>query len=314
MDTVKKLIRSDLSTGILLILATILALIIANSPLEHMYHKVFHEMNIVGNFNLHMIVNDFFMAIFFLVVGIEIRKEILYGNLSSIKKASFPIIAALGGVIAPAIIFLLINMYTPYKMGVGIPISTDIVFAIAIFMLMKNKLNPVLKVFLLSLAVVDDLISIFAIGVLYSSEIDYSFLIIAAMILLFIIMLNKKFKINKILPYIILGLALWIIIHKSGIDATISGVLLAFVVPINDSLKHDSIADKIEHLLSPICNLMILPLFAFANTAINLNVKVSILLASIVTIFSSYMMIVVIPKLSDKLEVFGKARKTAYHK
>lgn len=395
METIKKFIKSDLSTGILLIISTLIALLIANSPFKGVYNIVFHEIKLLDHFNLHMIVNDFFMAIFFLVVGIEIRKEILYGNLSSIKKASFPVIAALGGVIVPAIIFLFMNMNTEYSMGVGIPISTDIAFAIAIFMLMKNRLNTSLKVFLLSLAVVDDLVSIFAIGLLYSSHINYKFVILASIILMSILILNKVLKVDKLLPYIVLGLVLWVSVYESGIHATISGVLLAFVIPINNKHHNKSVADKIEHSLSPICNLIILPLFAFANTAINLNVninlgeantlifgiifglvvgkplgiilftsiatklgitekpenaswisilkvamlagigftmsifvseiafegnqslvdisKVSILLSSVVTIFISYIIIVVVPEISAKVSVFRKLKNALYH-
>ena len=141
-----------------------------------------------------MIVNDFLMAIFFLLVGLEIKHELLYGHLSSIKKASFPIISAIGGVLVPAIIFLLFNHNNEFSIGVGIPISTDIAFAVGIFMILKNKLNPSLKIFLLSLAVVDDLISILAIGVLYSSNIQYNYILMAGACMIVLIALNKVFN------------------------------------------------------------------------------------------------------------------------
>lgn len=276
MNSIKKLLKSDLSTGILLICATMVALFIANSPLEESYHHLLSGVSIIGEFNIHMIINDFMMAIFFLVVGLEIKNEILYGNLSTFKKASFPVIAALGGVIVPAIIFMVINMNTEYIYGVGVPISTDIAFAVAIFMLFRKKLNPSLKIFLLSLAVVDDLISIFAIGVLYSSHINYKFIILAAIVIALLLMLNKILKVDKVFPYIILGLMLWYFVYKSGVHATISGVILAFTIPTKcKNSKSESTAHKIEHALAPISNLIILPVFAFANTAVNLSVNIN---------------------------------------
>ncbi|MEF9991453.1 MAG: Na+/H+ antiporter NhaA [Romboutsia sp.] len=273
MDKIKQFFKSDLATGVLLMIATIIAIIIANSPLEGVYHHLISGIKVLGEFNIHMIVNDFFMAIFFLVVGIEIKNEILYGHLSSFKKASFPVIAAFGGVIVPALIFMTINRNTEFLSGVGIPISTDIAFALAVFMIFKNKLNPSLKIFLLSLAVVDDLISIFAIGILYSSHINYIFLIMAALIMVLLLILNRVFKVEKVYPYILIGLMLWFCVYKSGVHPTISGVLLAFVLPIKSSDKNSvSVANKIEHKLSSVSNLIILPLFAFTNTAINLKV------------------------------------------
>lgn len=274
MNSIKKFFKSDLASGTLLIISTIMALFIANSPLKEQYHHFISDIYILGNLNIHMLINDFLMAIFFLIVGIEIRNELLYGHLSSIKKASFPIISPFGGVIVPALIFIAVNINTEFLQGVGIPISTDIAFALALFMVFKNKLNPSLKVFLLSLAVVDDLISIFVIGFLYSSTINYTFLLLSAFILITVLLINKVLKVEKIYPYIILGLFLWFFVYKSGVHATISGVLLAFVIPIkNNNLNKNSVAQKLEHILSPICNLLILPLFALANTAINLNVN-----------------------------------------
>lgn len=218
-----------------------------------------------------MIVNDFLMAIFFLVIGCEIKKEILDGHLSDFKKASFPIIAALGGVIVPAVIFMLFNAESEYLHGFGIPISTDIAFAVGVFMVFKNHLNPALKIFLLSLAVVDDLLSIAVIGVFYSSKFNATALIISMIIFAILLNVNKLIKKESIAPYIVLGLLLWYFIYLSGIHATISGVLLAICLPFNKSGK--SIVDKVEHTLTPICNYLILPLFAFSNTGLDLGVS-----------------------------------------
>ena len=223
-----------------------------------------------------MIINDFLMAIFFLYVGLEIKKEILEGTLSSFKKASFPVIASLGGVIVPAIIFMIINRNTEYLHGVGVAISTDIAFAIGIFMMFKSKLNPNLKIFLLSLAVVDDLISILAIVFLYSAKININALLISIAILGLLMIMNKVLKIDYLYTYLFIGLFLWYFIYKSGIHATISGVLLAVTIPSRKIDNKESIADKLEHKLGKLCNVMILPLFAFANTSIVLTLNLDV--------------------------------------
>ncbi|MBW4863322.1 Na+/H+ antiporter NhaA [Paraclostridium sordellii] len=268
--------------GTLLFLATIFALIIANSPFKNLYHYLFDEIILFDHFNLHMIINDFFMAIFFLVVGCEIKREILYGHLSDFKKAAFPILAACGGVIFPAIIFFTFNLSTPYSSGVGIPISTDIAFAVGVFMIFKNKLNTSLKVFLLSLAVVDDLLSILMIAILYSSNFNYYALGAALLIVSFIALLNKLNKNNCLLPYLVGGFFLWSALYLSGIHATISGVILAMIIPMKSNSHNKTImaSDKVEHYFTPVCNLIILPLFAFSNTGIDLNISFDIANAS----------------------------------
>lgn len=249
-------------------IVTVISILIANSPLKALYDEIFHHTNIINDFNLHMIINDFLMAIFFLYVGLEIKKEILEGTLSSFKKASFPVIASLGGVIVPGIIFIMINRNTQYLHGVGVAISTDIAFAIGIFMMLKSKLNPNLKIFLLSLAVVDDLISILAIIFLYSAKIHINAILISIAILGLLTIMNKVLKIDYLCAYLFVGLFLWYFVYKSGIHATISGVLLAMTIPSRKVYDDQSIADKLEHKLEKLCNLIVLPLFAFANTSI----------------------------------------------
>ena len=259
---------------------TAISIFIANSNFKGSYDKIFHDVNLIGNFNLHAIVNDFLMAIFFLYVGLEIKKEVLEGSLSSFKKASFPVIASLGGVIVPAIIFMIINRNTRYLPGVGVAISTDIAFAIGIFMIFKSKLNSNLKIFLLSLAVVDDLISILAIVFLYSAKINMRAILISAAILLILMAINKVFKVDNVYVYLFVGLFLWYFVYSSGIHATISGVLLAATIPSRKTNGEESTADKLEHRLSKLSNLVILPLFAFANTSIALNLNVNVADAS----------------------------------
>ena len=253
----------------------ILALIMSNTGLREEYHYVFNDIKIFGEFNLHLLINDLLMAIFFLVVGCEIKYEILHGHLSSVKKAAFPVVAACGGVALPAIIFLMSNYNTRFSNGIGIPISTDIAFAVGVFMVLKNKLDPSLKVFLLSLAVVDDLISILVIGIAYSSDINLVGIIGAIGVMCILIYMNKILKVKKAMPYMVVGIALWFFVYISKIHSTISGVLLAMCLPANSDNSDKSVLENVNDNLSPLCNYLILPLFAFSNTGINLSANVN---------------------------------------
>lgn len=273
-----KQVNPEILTSILLVSATILALIMSNTGLREEYHYVFNDIKIFGEFNLHLLINDLLMAIFFLVVGCEIKYEILHGHLSSVKKAAFPVVAACGGVALPAIIFLMSNYNTRFSNGIGIPISTDIAFAVGVFMVLKNKLDPSLKVFLLSLAVVDDLISILVIGIAYSSDINLVGIIGAIGVMCILIYMNKILKVKKAMPYMVVGIALWFFVYISKIHSTISGVLLAMCLPANSDNSDNSdnsVLENVNDNLSPLCNYLILPLFAFSNTGINLSANVN---------------------------------------
>ena len=268
----KNIIGSEAFPGILLLATIILALILANTPLDKFYNYILYDLKVGEEFNLHLFINDFLMAIFFLVVGCEIKRELIYGKLSSIKQASFPVIAAVGGMIVPALIFTLFNYSTAFEIGAGIPLSTDIAFAIGIFSILESRLNFSLKLFLLTLAVVDDLLSIIIIGVFYSSHIRVSGIIIS--LILTAILFSLKFfnKRNKLYPYIILGVALWAAVFYSGIHSTLSGVILAFSIPVlPEKDKEKDLSYKIQHKLEPFSNYVILPLFAFSNTGISLG-------------------------------------------
>lgn len=265
-------VNSEAFPGLLLLMATILALIFANTPLQKYYEYFLFELKISEEFNIHLFINDFLMAIFFLVVGCEIKRELVYGKLSSFKEASFPIISAVGGMVAPALIFTLFNYKVGFEIGVGIPLSTDIAFAIGIFSLLKSRLNPSLELFLLTLAVVDDLLSMVVIGVFYSSHIRIKGLIIAAILVGILVLINKLNKKNKLYPYIIVGLALWVAIFYSGVHSTLSGVILAFTIPVySDEERDKDLNYKLQHILQPFTNYIVLPLFAFSNTGINLG-------------------------------------------
>ena len=270
-----KQVNPEILTSILLVSATILALIMSNTGLREEYHYVFNDIKIFGEFNLHLLINDFLMAIFFLVVGCEIKYEILHGHLSSVKKAAFTVVAACGGVALPEIIFLMSNYNTRFSNGIGIPISTDIAFAVGVFMVLKNKLDPSLKVFLLSLAVVDDLISILVIGIAYSSDINLVGIIGAIGVMCILIYMNKILKVKKAMPYMVVGIALWFFVYISKIHSTISGVLLAMCLPANSDNSDKSVLENVNDNLSPLCNYLILPLFAFSNTGINLSANVN---------------------------------------
>ena len=270
-----KQVNPEILTSILLVSATILALIMSNTGLREEYHYIFNDIKIFGEFNLHLLINDLLMAIFFLVVGCEIKYEILHGHLSSVKKAAFPVVAACGGVALPAIIFLMSNYNTRFSNGIGIPISTDIAFAVGVFMVLKNKLDPSLKVFLLSLAVVDDLISILVIGIAYSSDINLVGIIGAIGVMCILIYMNKILKVKKAMPYMVVGIALWFFVYISKIHSTISGVLLAMCLPANSDNSDKSVLENVNDNLSPLCNYLILPLFAFSNTGINLSANVN---------------------------------------
>ena len=276
LRTYKKSIKIEALTSIFLLIATIFALFIYNKPLKNIYDYILNDIYIVNEFSIHMFINEFLMSIFFLVAGLEIKSEILYGNLSSLKKASFPVFASIGGVIVPALIFILINKNSQFLSGFCIPISTDIAFAVGIFILFSNKFNPALKVFLLSLAVVDDLISIAFIAIVYSLDINFTYLIISIAIFITLIIANKLFKIESIIYYLICGLCLWYFVHLSGLHSTISGIILAITIPSKSYTCRKSTLDRLQCILVPINSLFIIPLFAFVNTGISLTYNIDL--------------------------------------
>lgn len=269
-------IELEIITSILLIISTISALIMCNSSLKNTYTNFFYDTYIVKDFTIHNFVNDFLMAIFFLLAGLEIKEEVIYGSLSSLKKASFPVIASLGGVIVPAIIFFVFNKNTQYIKGVCIPISTDIAFAMGVYYLFSKYLGQSVKMFLLSLAVVDDLFSILLIGTVYSSNINLYYLNLGIIFLIILIIGNKKYHIESMVYYIIGGLCLWYFIHLSGVHSTLSGILLAISIPLNTYRNSISTLHKFERYIRPVNNLFIIPMFAFSNTGISINSSLSI--------------------------------------
>lgn len=271
----KDFVESSNFGGILLFVCVILSMIIANTnlamDLQHIldYKIGFENKNIHLNYSILMWINDGLMAIFFLLVGLEIKREIVEGELSSPKKAIVPIIAAIGGAIIPALIFISLNTDQSSATGWGIPMATDIAFALAVISLLDRRIPLSLKIFLAALAIVDDLIAILVIAIFYSSGIDITYLIYASIGIVVLIGMNR-FNIQNPYLYLIPGVFIWYFIHHSGIHATIAGVLVAMTIPTNDT-DIESPLEKLEHALVKPVNLLIIPIFAFANTNITIQ-------------------------------------------
>jgi NhaA family Na+:H+ antiporter len=262
--TFKSFFENEKSGGLLLLFVTLLSLYLANSSFQTEY-IAFWEKDLGGHSITHWI-NDGLMTIFFLLIGLELEREIYHGELSSIKNASLPLMAALGGMLVPAGIFLALNFGTATQNGAGIPMATDIAFAIGILSLLGNKVPPSLKVFLTALAVIDDLGAIIVIAIFYTTSISFINLGIALAIWGFLFILNRK-KVNNLIPYLVGGVFMWYFMLNSGVHATITGVILAFVIPFGDGGKK-SVSYKLQHFLHQPVAFLILPLFAVANTCI----------------------------------------------
>ena len=316
IQAIERFIKDESFSGVLLFVATIAAVMVANSGLSQAYFDLWHmALGVtVGGHTISMDlmhwINDGLMALFFLMVGLEIKRELLIGELSSVQKASFPIVAAIGGMIIPALVYISFNMDDPK--GFGIPMATDIAFALGILMLLGKKVNPALKLFLVALAVVDDLGAVIVVATVYTSEIHAEYFLHAGLVYALIWILNLK-KVTMLMPYLLLGIALWIFIHSVGVHATIAGVLLAFAIPITSKvdedefiitssraidkfeqnideipiLNHnqiDALEDiaygydkvqnplvKLEHQLHGLSAFFIMPLFAFSNAGVILD-------------------------------------------
>ncbi len=269
----REFLRSGQIGGVLLMVAVVVSLIIANSGWGDSFHKLL-ELELGKNFNgvqlrypLELWINDGLMAIFFLLVGLEIKREILEGELSSPKKAALPVFAALGGMLVPAGIYFLVNRHSETAAGWGIPMATDIAFALAIISLLGKKVPSSLKIFLAALAIVDDLGAILVIAIFYTAEVHFDQLLYAGAIVALLTALNFA-GVKKQIFYIIPGVFLWYFIHHSGIHATIAGVLLALTIPTNNT-DVESPLEKMEHALHKPVNYFIMPIFALANTAIH---------------------------------------------
>ena len=269
--------KLEAASGLVLLFAAIIALIISNSDLADLYFSTLNNYLFIGinNFGLKLSVihwiNDALMAIFFFFVTLEIKREFLQGELSNIKQALLPIIAAVGGMLVPALFYVFINFGDSETLkGWAIPSATDIAFSLGVLSLLGKRVPLSLKVFLTALAIIDDLGAIVIIALFYSGDLSIKYL--SLMLLAFIILLViNKFNIKKFLPYLLVGLFLWDFTHNSGIHATIAGVLLAMTIPHRKKEKDFSLLIKIEHAISPYVAFGIMPLFAFANAGVSLE-------------------------------------------
>lgn len=259
--------ESEKVGGLILIGCTLLSLFLANSNFSENYIHFWHT-NINGHSLEHWI-NDGLMAIFFLLIGLELEREVYIGELSDLKKATLPIFAALGGMIVPALLYLSLNFGTETQSGAGIPMATDIAFALGILSLLGNKVPTSLKVFLTALAVIDDLGAILVIAIFYTNDLNLLNLGIALGIFGVLLIMNRL-KVRNLIPYLLLGIAMWYFMLNSGVHATISGVLLAFAIPFGNGDKK-STSYLLQHWLHKPVAFIILPVFALANTAIIIN-------------------------------------------
>ncbi|HWR94268.1 MAG TPA: Na+/H+ antiporter NhaA [Flavobacterium sp.] len=256
--------ESEKAGGLILVFVTIISLLIANSQLQTEYISFWHQP--LGSHTLVDWINDGLMAIFFLLIGLELEREIYKGELSNIKSASLPLFGAFGGMIFPAGIYLLFNFGTSTQSGAGIPMATDIAFAIGILSLLGNRVPTSLKIFLTALAVMDDLGAIIVIAVFYTKSIAFTNLFIAFSIWIFLLILNRL-KIRNLFPYLIGGAIMWYYMLNSGVHATITGVLVAFSIPFGNGDKKSTSYILQDFLHKPVAY-FILPLFAIANTGI----------------------------------------------
>ena len=263
----KEFFNSEKTGGLILISMTILSLFLANSSWQYGYMD-FWNLKLGGHSIVHWI-NDGLMTIFFLLIGLELEREIYQGELSNLKKASLPIFGALGGMIVPAAIFLLFNFGTDTQSGAGIPMATDIAFAIGILSLLGKRVPASLKIFLTALAVIDDLGAIIIIAVAYSTTLSIINLIIALGIFCLLLILNRL-KVNNLIPYLFGGVVMWYFMSISGIHPTLTGILLAFTIPFGNG-GEKSPSYILQHYLHKPVAFVILPLFALANTGIKIE-------------------------------------------
>ena len=269
--------KLEAASGLILLFAAIIALLLSNSFLSDYYFNILNVHFLIGteNFGIDLSVihwiNDALMAIFFFVVTLEIKREFLQGELSKPKQALLPIIGAVGGMLVPALIYVFINFETGYTLrGWAIPSATDIAFSIGVLSLLGTRVPISLKVFLVALAIIDDLGAIIIIALFYSSDLQYIYLFLMLITFIFLLVINKL-GIKKFAPYLFIGIFLWYFTYGSGIHATISGVLLAASIPHRNYDKDFSLLLKIEHLLSPYVAFGIMPLFALANAGVVLQ-------------------------------------------
>ena len=281
IDTLSKpfkwFFKLEAASGLVLLIAAIIALIISNSIFSELYFSTLEQYLFIGvnNFGLklsiHHWINDLLMAIFFFFVTLEIKREFIQGELSNLKKALLPIIGAVGGMVIPALVYVVINFGNAETLnGWAIPSATDIAFSLGVLSLLGSRVPISLKIFLTALAIIDDLGAILIIAFFYSGDLSVSYLSLILISYIFLLVLNKV-GVKKFLPYLLIGSFMWFFTYKSGIHATIAGVLLASTIPHRVKEKDFSLLIKLEHAISPYVAFMIMPIFAFANAGVSLG-------------------------------------------
>jgi NhaA family Na+:H+ antiporter len=261
--------RSELAAAIVLLASAILALIVANSPLGGTYDDVLGTY--VLGLSVHHWINDALMAVFFLLVGMEIKQEVLDGALSTPRARILPGLAAIGGMAVPALIYVLINLDSPaHQAGWAIPAATDIAFAMGVLAILGSKVPVAIRALLVGIAVIDDLLAILVIALFYTSTLEFTWLAAAGAAVVALVLMNR-FGVYRVVPYIAVGIVLWYCVYQSGIHATLAGVVLAFAIPAKSTSDlHRSPMKTTEHAIDKWVNFAILPLFGFANAGISL--------------------------------------------
>ena len=267
----------EAASGLVLLIAAIIALVISNSNFSNLYFDTLNQYLFVGindfglKLSVHHWINDLLMAIFFFFVTLEIKREFIQGELSNLKKALLPIIGAVGGMVVPALVYVFINFGNSETLnGWAIPSATDIAFSLGILSLLGSRVPISLKIFLTALAIIDDLGAILIIAFFYSGDLIISYLSLILISYILLLTLNK-FGVKKFIPYLIIGAFMWFFTYMSGIHATIAGVLLASTIPHRIKDKDFSLLIKLEHAISPYVAFMIMPIFAFANAGVSLE-------------------------------------------
>ncbi|MDH3273466.1 MAG: Na+/H+ antiporter NhaA [Gammaproteobacteria bacterium] len=277
LNALRDFLKLETASGMILVVASVAAMVVANSPLQGLYASLIDlpvEIR-VGDFQIAkpmlLWINDGLMALFFLMVGLELKREIVEGELSDMKQAAFPAMGAIGGMLAPALIYVWINQGDPVALqGWAIPAATDIAFALAILALLGNRVPIALRVFLVSIAIFDDIGAIVIIALFYTSKLSVTALVVALACMPVLYVLNRREVLERI-PYLLVGLIMWAALLKSGVHATLTGIVLAFFIPIRNSERETSPLHELEHDLHTAVAFFILPVFAFANAGISLG-------------------------------------------
>lgn len=269
----REFLDTEVAGAVVLLVAVVVALVWANSPFSSSYSDLWHtELSVsVGwglDMSLHQVVNDGLMTVFFFVVGLEIKRELVDGELSDPRTAAVPVAAAIGGMVVPALLFVAINASTGTTRGWGIPMATDIAFALGVLAVAGSRLASGAKLFLLTSAVVDDIGAIVVIAVVYSTSISTGALLGAAVVI-GMVLLARAAGVQSLVVYVLLGVLLWDAMFESGVHATIAGVVLGLITPARGP---DSVAERLEHRLHPLSSFVIVPLFALANAGVRLDV------------------------------------------